>query len=151
MKHVFLPDENVLMRALKCNETAREFWERVAINRHKIVIDGVWAQKIWRWLRQEKDTVNAHFPNIPGILNMLLRNPEKCDFCANPQSVPEENLIRHDNDRFLLRIVAANSDGGLLVTTDTRTRNDFNRPSITKKYKTCGLTIEKALELARQR
>lgn len=151
MKHIFLPDENVLMRALKCHEPAREFWETIALNCHKIAVNEELADRYWRRLRQEKKLVNSHFPNIPRIINMLLRNSEKCDFRADVNPVPEETIVRHENDRYLLRIVAAGNEGGLLVTTDTKTRNDFNKPAISNKYKTAGLAIEKALALARER
>lgn len=151
MKHIFLPDENVLMRALKCHKPAREFWQTIAVNCHKIAVDGEWARRYWQRLHKEKKLINSHFPNIPGIINSILRNPEKCDFRTGIKPVTEETMVRHNKDRYLLRIVAAGNGGGLLVTTDAQTRNDFNKSAIYSKYKTAGLTIEKALALARER
>jgi len=150
VKHVFLPDENILMRALKCHKPAREFWETVALNCHRIAVDVEWVRKCWQRLHEERDSVNSHFPNIARIIGSLLKDPKKCDFRTEVKAVPEEALVRHANDKYLLRIVAAGNDGGLLVTTDRKTRNDFNRAAIRGKYKTRGLTIEEALLLAKQ-
>jgi len=150
MKHVFVPDENVLMRAVKCNERAREFWMVIASGNHMIAVNDDWIRYFLKRLKREKKRINSHFPNIVDIIHTLLKNPDKCDYRLPVQSVPEEIMVRHEKDRYLLRIVAAGGSGGLLVSTDSRTRSDFNRPEISEKYATEGLTIEKALALAKK-
>jgi len=99
----------------------------------QILLDYELSEKYWRKVR----VAEKGFPSEVGtvlilIIRQILTNKDKTIGVAPNSPTPFAHLIRHLNDRFLADIAyelitSGQSSHCIVVTSDRRTREDFNR------------------------
>lgn len=139
----------MLVGALKgrAGGAAGRLWVEIARNCHRLARSAELDRAYWGRLREFRDT--PQFPDLSPIISAVLTNSNKSEWVVDMSALAEEVYVHHAKDQYLLRIAART--GGNLVTTDSGTRDDFNKPEIANKFGISGLTIEEALSLASQR
>lgn len=158
MKHNFLLDENMVMRALLGqSRVARDFWAAVWRNCHRIIVSSLLADKYWEKVRlaQRRKASEVVANAMVKTIHQLLHNPDKRIWVEPSGSISLSGLIRHLNDRFLADIAVAavetaGADDCIVVTVDRSTRDDFNRPEFLP-LGIQGSTIEQGLVFARDK
>jgi hypothetical protein len=152
VKRNFLLDENVAVRGL-LQQRARDLWLTIARNCHRIAVSPLLARKYREKLRQARRRAAPEVATgMIAIVNQMLLDPEKSIWVEPGGSSPLARLIRDPDDHFLADIaaelVAAHKvNECIFVTTDSRTRQDFNRPRM-RSAGIEGVTIERGLALA---
>ena len=134
---------------------AQRLWLTVARNcHHKLVVSyqlyANYRDKVRAGRRQAGRQPTLDFS---GVVDGIALNADKTIW-VDPEGSPLAQLVRHLNDRYLANIAHAAVTQGkcsecLLVTTDRRTREDFNRSQM-NELGISGVTIEAALLLARE-
>lgn len=152
MKRNFLLDENVVVKAL-LHEGTRDLWLMIANKCHRIAVSSLLAARYRDKLRQARRRVPPEVATATSaIINQILTNSEKTIWVEPKQSSALARLIRHANDHFLGDIAAEvldahKADHCIFVSTDGRTRADFNRAEM-RSAGIRGVTIERGLDLA---
>lgn len=157
MKYDFLLDENILLRAVMGPDLrSAKLWVTIFRNCHRAIWSPDYAAKQHQRLREIRSSLcNFPIPGFEKILRTMLTNRAKtCYVIDDP--VQEEIYVRHDKDRFLIRIAIIHQRAlpaqrkCLFVTTDQETREDFKRAEISQRYEIEALTIEEGLSFASQ-
>lgn len=150
MKHEFLLDENVLIKPIEASDTpgglaAARLWSAIAKNCHKIVVSPTLFEKYRAHLRLRRAKITGVISQFPSLVWMLINGKSK--WIAEESPVPEEQYIHDQDDHFLVRI-AVRAPNCIFVSTDQKTRQDFDRQEITGRYNIRALAIEEALQIA---
>lgn len=154
-KH-FLLDENVLVWPIAAqgktagSVKAAQLWVEIAKNCHRVLLSDELARKYEQHLQRLRSQL-ANFRPIPNfgavVLQVILG---KSDWVAN-LTCPEEQYIRHINDRFLARI-AVQRPGCIVVSLEgsCQTQEDFGR----REFVQLGIRapdLDEAVQLAKLR
>jgi hypothetical protein len=130
------------------DQAAAELWVAILRECHRIVLSSSNVARLRGWWAKLRDRADRHpLPAFLPAVEACLVNRAKRTWVTE-ECAPEEACIRHPKDAFLARI-AVRCPGCVIVTTDTQTREDFQRPEFSEKYGIRAVTVEEALALAR--
>ncbi len=154
MKHRFLLDENVLFLPLRSADArAGQLWLDIARNCHMLVLSPELVAKMFKCLHDLRGAAGRYpIPTFETQVRRLLTVKEKQVWPEmheiDSQDVQQD--VRHEPDRPLAALAAA-APGCVFVTTDERTREDFNNSKHLKAKSVTAVTIAEAATLAKQR